>query len=1033
MKTETTDLKIGEFLTANRDYIIRLWNSSLLEHTAFQEPKRLALLRNEQKEKQDFLTLVQKYESAPEQDLTSALKSIVNRIHTSFYSITDFSIETYCLDASIFRAFIENGFPAENLPLACSRLRKDIFNVSQMILQETVGVYEYVVENGKRAFSYFGRDGEILYSNKAMRLMMETEEPDRHKKIFEFFNPADGEIIQKMVSDASACASIFGSLNFNNSQGKEVPVGAEICPVILDGRPAGGYASLINLEIILESQKRVYDKSPVGIIKVNKKNEFMYANPAAQEILGSKELEGKSIRRLFVKDSAWEIVKKQLENRFKKGMAGEYETEITTFGRRARNIPIRISGIPETDLKGDITGSMALIHSLELEKAGNKIHRAIENFKDMMSLYENVATIVHGLVPFREMIVSTFSSDLKHVRSITWQPGEGFIEQAWEGVWWAIPESMNGWLLNKKNTYVPDMEAFFKQPEWSELLKNPAIQSFMEKKLHAMVRCLIFRGQKLIATLSFFRGKKDGFSPAEIAKIKKLPLRKAILTARYEAEKARMKFRLDLLKEIHTVCDDLGAVGETIVKNLSTHYGWHNVSFFSVDRANKVFRLKGQWALDRGQGKSFLLPEKYTQPIDEGVLGHVCEHKEIVNISNIKEDRKFKDCFIDGYKDTISELCYPILVRDKVCWLLNIEDARENAFSKDQIDSLTLIVQEVGEILKRAHTLHIHQVTFESTSDAVITTDFEGNIQTINPAGERMLQMGTGSPIGKSLRDYFEDKELFDWLKSDPRTISGKEVFIHGGEKKNNHVLLSSSALPEELGGRVFIAKDLSLLKRIKELEYLDQMSYEVALQTKTPLALMFSWLGRISRCEPAEQADLIEKLIRQLKKIELTTDRLALFEEGKGLVPYHELVLDFPEVMGAVKKDLPETEANKIHFTDEGAPSFKGDMFQIKFCLETILSYLLRYLPRDNQIEVEVTSTEDRVKCRIKGILPEPDSDGLPEDKGAVRQTLKDIALGERIIRQFIQGNHNGRYIHSEQYPGQFEIDLPIRKTSHE
>jgi hypothetical protein len=206
-----------------------------------------------------------------------------------------------------------------------------------------------------------------------------------------------------------------------------------------------------------------------------------------------------------------------------------------------------------------------------------------------------------------------------------------------------------------------------------------------------------------------------------------------------------------------------------------------------------------------------------------------------------------------------------------------------------------------------------------------------------------------------------------------------------------------------------------------------------VALQTKTPLSLLFSWLGRIESVLPEDRQELMDKITRQLKKIELTTDRLALFESGKGIIPYNEARFDFSDVIHAIKKDFPKSEIDRINFKNDHTPSFKGDRFQIKFCVETILSYLLRYLPGDRKIDVMITHNTEWIQCRIKGVLPGSGEDGIAEEKAAMRQTLDDMALGEPIIDQFIRKNHKGKYIRPKGRTGQFRIDLPTRKTGHE
>ncbi len=188
------------------------------------------------------------------------------------------------------------------------------------------------------------------------------------------------------------------------------------------------------------------------------------------------------------------------------------------------------------------------------------------------------------------------------------------------------------------------------------------------------------------------------------------------------------------------------------------------------------------------------------------------------------------------------------------------------------------------------------------------------------------------------------------------------------------------------------------------EFTYANPAVQEMLGESNLELSLLFSWLGRIESMVPEDRPELMDKITQQLKKIELTVDRLALFESGKGVIAYNEVRFNFSEVIHSIKKDFPKSEIARINFKNDHTPSFKGESFQIRFCVETILSYLLRYLPGDRKIDVRVTNNTEWIQCRIKGVLPLPGEDGIAEDKAAMRQTLNDMALGEPIIDQFIR-----------------------------
>jgi signal transduction histidine kinase len=162
-------------------------------------------------------------------------------------------------------------------------------------------------------------------------------------------------------------------------------------------------------------------------------------------------------------------------------------------------------------------------------------------------------------------------------------------------------------------------------------------------------------------------------------------------------------------------------------------------------------------------------------------------------------------------------------------------------------------------------------------------------------------------------------------------------------------VLLSASPLPQALGGAVFLARDLSLAKRLHELEYLGRVHRELAIQTKTPLSLAFSWLRTLRDKDP----EVVDKITKELQKVELTYDRLALYEQSEGVLPVNKILLDMSEVLRSVLDSLPEVERKKIDDKmDPDLPWVRADYFQLTFCVRTIISYLIRFVPETGCID---------------------------------------------------------------------------------
>jgi len=80
-----------------------------------------------------------------------------------------------------------------------------------------------------------------------------------------------------------------------------------------------------------------------------------------------------------------------------------------------------------------------------------------------------------------------------------------------------------------------------------------------------------------------------------------------------------------------------------------------------------------------------------------------------------------------------------------------------------------------------------------------------------------------------------------------------------------------------------------------------------------------------------------------------------------------------------------------------------------LSFCLMTVLSYLLRFVPEDDRIRVELSHSDGAVHITISGVLPEiPERPTGSLDRVTLSKTVSEIELCEPILQRFMV-NHRG------------------------
>jgi PAS domain S-box-containing protein len=778
----------------------------------------------------------------------------------------------------------------------------------------------------------------------------------------------------------------------------------------LKEHPSSGLGIVASLEPEKErilcgrTELEVLDQSPVGLIKINRDGEITYANRKMLEIIDVGSYQGKTLKDIF-NEANLAKVEQRLKRRWR-GKSDEYEAFMSRSDGHL--VPVTISAVPERTLKGKVCGSVALVRSLEVEHYIDKIHEEIENEPDYKEMLHAVARITAEIIPFDLFSVVIFSTSGKHVRQLFSYSPEGEATQ-YAVRWWEVPKQIIKEMQKQQIvTRVRNLQEYFSKKVWQKFKHRKVISDFLAAGYRSRLLFMVIRAGRLIGAVGLYSKSETPFSLMHETILRSLPLDKAVIMTCSLEEKKTIEFRLELMKKISMACENIQAVGQLIVDSIADHFALDIAYLFMVDDNRRLFHLMCQ----AGSKK---LSDGYTQSLNEGILSLVYEKNKNLEIGknhdlyipNVREDRAAKRVFKPIYTEIVSKICLPIRTKEAF-WILNIEDPLENAFSQEEFEALKSVRDEIGSFFSRSWLFHSLENTQARTSDAIISTDSRGNIKQVNPAACHLLGYAMEDLTGTNLKKYFKDPETSEeaLLEGD---FPNREVVWQKRGGGDLRILLSVVQLPQFFGRRIFVAKDLSLQKKLEELEYLGKLSIELAMQIKTPLSLMFSWLNRLkAQAVDLSAAETLDKTIRQLKKVELTFDRLAFlgYEEPTGLIPYIAMSLDAQEIIRRLKEDLPRTELERINFqVQENLPLFQGSLAQLAFCLETMISYLLRFLPENKKVKVAFSRRKHHLVVDVRGVFPE---ESLKGPSGVM-----DIALGTNIMRQFIEADHKGRFCH--------------------
>lgn len=1010
-------------LSRHKTRLYASWYKSLQEKWGEETASKLRLLKKDRRAGKDLLTLIMAGLSGAGDDLGSRIAPILARVRlpAPHYSISDFFVEASCLKTAVQETLPHSPeVTCDELLETVTLVREKVDELVALVLRETSETYEYILEGGARGFCQLDPAGVIVYANKEMERLA----GDRSLigvELASLFAGEEQEFVRQAAAGRLATGLGVRLLTLRDRKNRKKPVGAEIGALMIANQYRGGFACFMALSHTVRAQQTILDKHPWGVIKVGLDEKINFANRKFLELLGWTTCQDKTVRDLAPSEEIYQLLKDKLARR-RRGLSDTYETVFRHW--EGRPVPVEISSLPDLDPRGNIVGSLAFIKNRKLEKAIAAIHRAVEGATDGPTLFQAVAQEVARIIPYDLFSLSVFSKDRHHLCRLFAYTNQGEPPR-WDARWWAPPAKLLQWLRGHRKIHrIDNLEVFLSQEKWQKLLTLPEIQAYLQAGYRSLIRYPVVKENRVVAAITLSK-KATGFYHRRHQKsLTALPLDKAVFRTLALERAKEERFRGKLIRKLTTGCNNFKAVVNNLVDSLADFYGWDNVALFKVEKEEELLRLLYQ----KASRQDFRLPDDYTQPLkpgpEGGVLSYVYLNRTAVNIGNVREDPKFRGHFLGLLTGTASELCVPVFTSEGD-WLINIEDEQKDAFSLEHLEELQALCREVSAFLERSWLHHSLKSAFESTSDAIIRTDQRGRIRWLNQAGRKLLGYSEAELRGRLFQSLFKDQQVGEEVVQS-QDYRSREVILTNKRGEPVEVLLSGFDLPAEFSRKVFMAKDLSLARRVKELEFLDVVYHELAGQIRTPLSLVFSWLALLSDELPqGAPQETLASIRRQLHKVELSCDRLALYDydAAGGVAPYHEILLAFSEIVRCLQEEFPASEMKRINFRlPKDLPFIHGDLFQLTFCLKSILSFLLRFLPETEKIEVSAAPAGRWLTVTTTGLVAEE-----PEESPAARLLL-DVALGEKIIHRFIQ-NHHGIYHEPKKAGGWlvFRFDLPL------
>jgi PAS domain S-box-containing protein len=195
---------------------------------------------------------------------------------------------------------------------------------------------------------------------------------------------------------------------------------------------------------------------------------------------------------------------------------------------------------------------------------------------------------------------------------------------------------------------------------------------------------------------------------------------------------------------------DLGQLLDEVTQLTAKQFGFYHVGLFLLDEDNKSAILQAA----NSEGGKRMLRRGHRLPVGEkGIVGHVAEAGKTRIALDVGEDAVFFQN--PDLPETRSEMALPLIVREKVIGVFDIQSTQPQAFLQEDIEILQILADQVAISIDNARLYLQSQTVIEqlqSLSSEQVRHAWQGALHgksrgfTFTPLGFKPLADGTHLP-----------------------------------------------------------------------------------------------------------------------------------------------------------------------------------------------------------------------------------------------------------------------------------------------
>ncbi|MBN1958803.1 MAG: GAF domain-containing protein [Desulfuromonadales bacterium] len=293
--------------------------------------------------------------------------------------------------------------------------------------------------------------------------------------------------------------------------------------------------------------------------------------------------------------------------------------------------------------------------------------------------------------------------------------------------------------------------------------------------------------------------------------------------------------------------------------------------------------------------------------LGEGIMGKAAKFGKPYLLQNIN----YADDYIPGIEAARSELAVPLIARDRVIGVFNVESQQADAFSAADCDSLTILAGQAAIAIDNAHLYadlcrvsreknnldHLNEQILSSISLGLYTIDRHMRITSWNGRMAKMSRIPTQDALGKHLLEMFpslEEEGIAARLQRVLDTGKAENLRLlhrgHAGENRLQKRRLAPLVENGQTTGVVVVVEDITEFEQLlaqtiqsEKLAEVGRMSAGIAHEINNPLAVI-SFANQIlldNDENTAEQLELLERINGEVERLKSLTTELLSYSSG--------------------------------------------------------------------------------------------------------------------------------------------------------